>query len=64
MREAITNNRITYAMDILERQSEIRMYDKNSDQLIATSVKQSNDRNDSKTAKKGIIDVDIRGCAK
>ncbi|XP_024892914.1 vicilin-like seed storage protein At2g18540 [Temnothorax curvispinosus] len=47
LKEAITNNRVTYAMDILERQSENRMHDKNSNQLTATNAKQSNDRNDS-----------------
>ncbi|XP_071559874.1 uncharacterized protein [Temnothorax nylanderi] len=47
LKEAITNNRVTYAMDILERQSENRVHDKNSNQLTATNAKQSNDRNDS-----------------
>lgn len=51
LKEVIMNNRVTYGMDILERQSEISAHDKNSNQLAATSVKQS-ERNDNKVAKK------------
>lgn len=49
-------------MDILERQSEICMHDKNSNQLAVTNIKQSNDRNN-KLAKKEVIDAGIRDCA-
>lgn len=45
LKKTVTNNRVTYVMDILERQSEICVHDKNSNQLTVTNVKQSNDRN-------------------
>lgn len=63
MKEVITNNRVKYAMDILERQSEICPCDKNANKT-ATNVKQSDDRNDNnKIIKKKIIDTDIGSCA-
>ncbi|XP_036149685.1 uncharacterized protein LOC105833724 isoform X2 [Monomorium pharaonis] len=48
LKEIITNNRIIYAMNILERQSEICTHDKKTNQLTATSAKQFNNRNDNK----------------
>lgn len=60
MKDAITNNRVDYAMNILERQSEICAHDKDANQMTATSVKQSNRNDNNKMARKKIIDT---GCA-
>lgn len=62
LKEVITNNRIIYAMNILERQSEICAHDKKANQLTVT--KQFNARNDNKIIRKKITDTGIKSYAK
>lgn len=54
------NNRISYAMNILERQSEICVWDQNINQLITIGkMRGLNDRRDNKKTEE--IDTDVKG---